>query len=79
MTQLNANIPASLYKQIESLAARENISIEQLVAMSTTFILSFWGRLRLRFICTSFSLDDKRLFGRKIQARKLVKIRASFG
>jgi hypothetical protein len=42
MTQLQANIPASLYKQIESLAARENISIEQLVAIALSAQVSAW-------------------------------------
>lgn len=34
MTDLNVQIPDSLYKQISSLAARENISSEQLVAIA---------------------------------------------
>jgi hypothetical protein len=42
MTQLQANIPASLYKQIKSLAAKENISIEQLVAIALSAQVSAW-------------------------------------
>ncbi len=42
MTQLQANIPDPLYKQIESLAARENISIEQLVAIALSAQVSAW-------------------------------------
>ena len=34
MTNLNVPIPDSLYKQIEALAIKENVSIEQLVAIA---------------------------------------------
>ncbi|HYW19245.1 MAG TPA: hypothetical protein VE956_07995 [Nodularia sp. (in: cyanobacteria)] len=34
MSNLNVQIPESLYKQIETLAAKENISLEQLVAIA---------------------------------------------
>jgi predicted naringenin-chalcone synthase len=64
MTQLNANIPASLYKQIESLAARENISIEQLVAIA----------LSAQVEC----LDDQRLFRRKIEREEVGKSLSKF-
>ena len=42
MTNLNAQIPDSLYKQIKALAARENISVEQLVAIALSAQVSAW-------------------------------------
>ncbi|NMF61834.1 hypothetical protein DP113_10315 [Brasilonema octagenarum UFV-E1] len=42
MTNLNVQIPQSLYKQIETLATRENISIEQLVAVALSAQVSAW-------------------------------------
>lgn len=42
MTNLNVQLPDSLYKQIESLAARENVSIEQLVAIALSAQVSAW-------------------------------------
>ena len=42
MTNLNAQIPDSLYKQVEALAARENISVEQLVAIALFAQVSAW-------------------------------------
>ena len=42
MTNLNAQIPDSLYKQVEALAARENISVEQLVALALSAQVSAW-------------------------------------
>ncbi|MBD2594301.1 ribbon-helix-helix protein, CopG family [Nostoc spongiaeforme FACHB-130] len=42
MTNLNVQLPESLYKQIETLAAKENISIEQLVAIALSAQVSAW-------------------------------------
>lgn len=42
MTNLNAQIPDSLYKQVEALAARENISVDQLVAIALSAQVSAW-------------------------------------
>lgn len=42
MINLNAQIPDSLYKQVEALAARENISVEQLVAIALSAQVSAW-------------------------------------
>ncbi|HEY9800667.1 MAG TPA: hypothetical protein V6D25_09935 [Leptolyngbyaceae cyanobacterium] len=42
MTDLNVKIPESLYKQIEALAAKENMSIEQLVAVALSAQVSAW-------------------------------------
>lgn len=42
MTNLNAQIPDFLYKQVEALAARENISVEQLVANALSAQVSAW-------------------------------------
>ena len=42
MINLNAQIPDSLYKQVEALAARENISVEQLVALALSAQVSAW-------------------------------------
>ena len=42
MTNLNAQIPDSLYKKVEALAARENISVEQLVAIALSAQVSAW-------------------------------------
>lgn len=42
MTNLNAQIPDSLYKQVEALAAREDISVDQLVAIALSAQVSAW-------------------------------------
>ncbi|MBW4598787.1 MAG: hypothetical protein KME29_04030 [Calothrix sp. FI2-JRJ7] len=42
MTNLNVQIPDSLYKQVEALAARENVPIEQLVAIALSAQVSAW-------------------------------------
>jgi hypothetical protein len=42
MTNLNIQLPESLYKQIEALAAKENIAIEQLVAIALSAQVSAW-------------------------------------
>jgi hypothetical protein len=42
MTNLNVPIPDSLYKQIEALAVKENVSIEQLVAIALFAQVSAW-------------------------------------
>ncbi len=42
MTDLNLQIPDSLYKQISDLAARENISFSQLVAIALSAQVSAW-------------------------------------
>lgn len=42
MTNLNVQVPDSLYKQIEALAGRENMSIEQLVAIALSAQVSAW-------------------------------------
>ena len=42
MSTLNVQIPESLYKQIETLAAKENISLEQLVAIALSAQVSSW-------------------------------------
>ncbi len=42
MTNLNVPIPDSLYKQIEALAVKENVSIEQLVAIALSAQVSAW-------------------------------------
>lgn len=42
MTNLNVHLPESLYKQIEALAARENISIEQLATIALSAQVSAW-------------------------------------
>jgi predicted HicB family RNase H-like nuclease len=42
MTDLNVKIPESLYKQIEALGTKENISIEQLVAVALSAQVSAW-------------------------------------
>ena len=42
MTNLNAQIPDFLYKQVEALAARENISVDQLVASALSTQVSAW-------------------------------------
>ncbi|MCC5638941.1 ribbon-helix-helix domain-containing protein [Nostoc sp. CHAB 5844] len=42
MTNLSVQLPESLYKQIEALAAKENISIEQLVAIALSAQVSAW-------------------------------------
>ena len=42
MTNLNVPISDSLYKQIEALAVKENVSIEQLVAIALSAQVSAW-------------------------------------
>jgi predicted HicB family RNase H-like nuclease len=42
MTNLNVQIPESLYKQMEALATKENISIEQLLAVALSAQVSAW-------------------------------------
>ncbi len=42
MTTIKTEIPDSLYKQVESLAVRENISIDQLVAIALASQVSVW-------------------------------------
>ncbi len=42
MSNLNVKIPDSLYKQIEALAAKENMSLEQLVAIALSAQVSAW-------------------------------------
>lgn len=42
MTNLNVQIPESLYKQIEALATQEEMSIEQLVAVALSAQVSAW-------------------------------------
>lgn len=42
MTNLNVQLPKSLYKKIEALAARENISIKQLTTIALSAQVSVW-------------------------------------
>lgn len=42
MSNLNVQISDSLYKQIEALAAKENMSLEQLVAIALSAQVSAW-------------------------------------
>jgi hypothetical protein len=42
MTNLNVQIPDSLYKQIESLSSKENVPIEQLVVIALSAQVSAW-------------------------------------
>ncbi|MFN6530883.1 hypothetical protein [Nostoc sp. ChiSLP03a] len=42
MTNLNVQLPESLYKQIEALGSRENISIEQLATIALSAQVSAW-------------------------------------
>lgn len=42
MSNLNVQIPDFLYKQIEALAAKENIPLEQLVAIALSAQVSAW-------------------------------------
>lgn len=42
MSNLNVQIPDSLYKQIETLATKENIPLEQLVAIALSAQVSAW-------------------------------------
>jgi hypothetical protein len=44
MTDLNVKIPDSLYKQIADLAVRENIPIEQLVAVALSAQVAAWNK-----------------------------------
>lgn len=43
MIHLNASVPDALYRQVEALAARENISIDQLVAIALAAQVSAWN------------------------------------
>lgn len=43
MTNLNVQIPNSLYKQIEALAVKENVPIDQLVAIALSAQVSVWA------------------------------------
>jgi hypothetical protein len=43
MTNLTAQIPDSLYQQVETLAQRENISVDQLVAIALSSQVSAWN------------------------------------
>jgi len=40
---ITANIPDALYQQVEALAKRENISIEQLVTIALSAQVSAWA------------------------------------
>ncbi|GJD22669.1 hypothetical protein RIVM261_076250 [Rivularia sp. IAM M-261] len=42
MTNLNVQIPDSLYKQIEAKAIKENVPIDQLVAIALSTQVSAW-------------------------------------
>lgn len=42
MIQLNAQIPDALYKQVQALAAKEQVSIDQLVAIALAAQVSAW-------------------------------------
>ncbi|MBW4513378.1 MAG: hypothetical protein KME64_44020 [Scytonematopsis contorta HA4267-MV1] len=42
MTNLNVQIPDSLYKQITALAVKENVPIEQLVSIALSAQVSAW-------------------------------------
>jgi hypothetical protein len=42
MSNLNVQIPESLYKQIKALATKENVPIEQLVAIALSAQVSAW-------------------------------------
>ncbi|MDB9445521.1 hypothetical protein NWP21_08735 [Anabaenopsis sp. FSS-46] len=42
MSNLNIQIPEFLYKQIETLAAKENMPLEQLVAIALSAQVSAW-------------------------------------
>jgi 23S rRNA G2445 N2-methylase RlmL len=43
MIKLTAQVPDSLYKQVEALAAQENLSIDQLVAIALASQVSAWS------------------------------------
>lgn len=43
MTNLNVQIPNSLYKQIEAKALKENVPIDQLVAIALSAQVSSWA------------------------------------
>ena len=55
MTNLNVQIPESLYKQIKALATKENVPIQQLVAIALSAQVSAW--------MTKDYLEEKRLRG----------------
>ncbi|AFZ60448.1 hypothetical protein H6G54_01635 [Anabaena cylindrica FACHB-243] len=42
MSNLNVQIPDSLYKQVEALANKENMSLEQLVSIALSAQVSAW-------------------------------------
>lgn len=42
MSNLNVQIPDFLYKQVEALANKENISLEELVAIALSAQISAW-------------------------------------
>ncbi len=42
MTTLSAQIPDALYRQVEALAAREQVSVDQLVAIALAAQVSAW-------------------------------------
>ncbi|MGE0883197.1 MAG: hypothetical protein AB7P14_06620 [Blastocatellales bacterium] len=42
MTTINSRIPDSLYQQVEQLAQRENISVDQLVVIALSAQVSAW-------------------------------------
>ena len=42
MRTINSQIPDSLYQQVEQLARRENISLDQLVAVALSAQVSAW-------------------------------------
>ncbi len=42
MIKLTAQVPDALYKQVEALAAQENLSIDQLVAIALASQVSAW-------------------------------------
>lgn len=43
MTNLNVQIPNSLYKQLKALAVKENVPIDQLVAIALSAQVSAWA------------------------------------
>lgn len=43
MIKLTAQVPEALYKQVEALAAQENLSIDQLVSIALAAQISAWS------------------------------------
>ncbi len=43
MIKLTAQVPEALYKQVEALAAQENLSIDQLVSIALEAQISAWS------------------------------------